>query len=83
MSNEYRFDELKLAMGILDMELTADSLKWHKESEFSVRTLLAMNDMPYSASKQGWRTWYSIIMPTTSSCSTGQTYGLGSSSCRL
>jgi len=40
-------------MGILDMQLAADRLKWHKGSEFSVGTLLAMNDMPYSASKQG------------------------------
>jgi len=31
--NEYQFDELKLAMEILDMELRADCLKWHRESE--------------------------------------------------
>jgi hypothetical protein len=34
--NEYQFDELKLAMEILDMELRADRLKWHKECEVSV-----------------------------------------------
>ena len=30
------FGELKLVMEILDMELRADRLKWHKESEVSV-----------------------------------------------
>jgi len=34
--NEYQFDELKLAIKILDMELRVDRLKWHKESEVSV-----------------------------------------------
>ena len=34
--NEYQFDELNLAMEILDMELRADCLKWHRESEVSV-----------------------------------------------
>jgi hypothetical protein len=34
--NEYQSDELKLAMEILDMELRADRLMWHKESEVSV-----------------------------------------------
>jgi hypothetical protein len=34
--NEYQFDELKIVMEILDMELRADHLKWHKESEVSV-----------------------------------------------
>ena len=29
--NEYQFDELKIAMEILDMELRADRLKWHKD----------------------------------------------------
>jgi hypothetical protein len=29
--NEYQFDELKIAMEILDMELRADRLKWHRE----------------------------------------------------
>ena len=28
--NEYQFDELKYGMEILDMQLIADSLKWHK-----------------------------------------------------
>jgi len=31
--NDYQFDELQLAMEILDMELRADQLKWHPESE--------------------------------------------------
>jgi len=34
--NGYQFDELQLAMEILDMELRADKLKWHQESEVSV-----------------------------------------------
>jgi len=34
--NEYQFDELKMAMEIFDMELTAEQLKWHKDSEISV-----------------------------------------------
>ena len=31
--NDYQFDELQLAMEILDMELRADQLKWQPESE--------------------------------------------------
>jgi len=34
--NDYQFDELQLAMEILDMELRADQLKWHRESEVRV-----------------------------------------------
>ena len=35
-ANEYRFDELKLAMEILDTELRAARLKWHRERGVSV-----------------------------------------------
>ena len=31
--NDYQFDELQLAMEILDMELRADQLKWQQDSE--------------------------------------------------
>jgi hypothetical protein len=34
--NENQVDELKVAMEIFDMELRADQIKWHKESEVSV-----------------------------------------------
>jgi len=34
--NDYQFDELQLATEILDMELWADQLKWHPESEVRV-----------------------------------------------
>ena len=34
--NDYQFDELQLAMEILDMELRADQLKCHRESEVIV-----------------------------------------------
>jgi hypothetical protein len=35
-SNKYCSNELELMMEILDMELRADCLKWHKESEVGV-----------------------------------------------